>query len=305
MKKKPSWFKLHPTDFLADRNVERMNIAEFGLYCYLLMRGWIDGGIPASLDELSRYAMLRDISLKRLSRLWEAVSPCWQESLNSPTKLVNPRQEMERVVVKSYWDGKERAGKASAAKRQKQKDDASTSVPTHIEQVLNGRSTTKTKTQTNTQTQTGDTPSEGVNGGTTSSIDDSPFSRLEPDSSAKNGRTRTSKRNQTDPVVSGVAANIHGRHPAVRRDCGVAAIQKSLQAILRHREISKHQLQSYLARLDRNHAAWCATEQWKKDGGQYAKGLENWLAPTHERYEAETPITADASVSLYTPAEDE
>ena len=41
--------------------------------------------------------------------------------------------------------------------------------------------------------------------------------------------------------------------------------------------------------IDKRHAAWCATDAWTKDGGEYAKGLENWLAPTMQRYLDEPP----------------
>jgi hypothetical protein len=34
----------------------------------------------------------------------------------------------------------------------------------------------------------------------------------------------------------------------------------------------------------------CASEDWRKDG--FAKGLENWLAPTKERYDVEPPESA-------------
>jgi hypothetical protein len=74
-------------------------------------------------------------------------------------------------------------------------------------------------------------------------------------------------------------------------------VQKKLEAILRYRDISRHERESYLAQLDANHAAWCASEQWTKDGGQYAKGLENWLAPSKERYEAPPVVGSPAKVA--------
>jgi uncharacterized protein YdaU (DUF1376 family) len=116
MKSKPKWYKLNPAEFLADKNVERMSMEEFGLYNYLLMRGWLDGGIPASLDEIACYSMLRGITRRHLERLWEKVSPCWIPASDGQT-LVNPRQEAERATVGEYSEAKSRAGKASAAKR--------------------------------------------------------------------------------------------------------------------------------------------------------------------------------------------
>jgi uncharacterized protein YdaU (DUF1376 family) len=132
-KPKPTWFKLYPAEFLADRNVERLNIDEFGLYCYLLMRGWLDGGIPSDLDEIARYAMLRGIPRTKLERMWESVSLCWIPS-SDPKILVNPRQEREREAVGDYWEAKSRAGKASAVKRQQRNVNGCT---TCVEQVPN------------------------------------------------------------------------------------------------------------------------------------------------------------------------
>ena len=150
MKNKPTWFKLYPAEFLADRNVERMNIDEFGLYCYLLMRGWLDGGIPADLDEIARYAMLRGLPREQLEKMWEAVKLCWIPSAD-PNTLVNPRQEREREAVRDYWAAKSKAGKASAEKRQK-----ANACATCVEQPFNTPCATCVEQPFNTKTQTSD-----------------------------------------------------------------------------------------------------------------------------------------------------
>ena len=36
--------------------------------------------------------------------------------------------------------------------------------------------------------------------------------------------------------------------------------------------------------IDDIHAEWCASQDWQKDGGQFAKGLENWLSPSGEYF---------------------
>jgi hypothetical protein len=94
-----------------------------------------------------------------------------------------------------------------------------------------------------------------------------------------NGRSRN-----TSDTVHRLAERIHSRHPKVRRDIGVAQVERKLTAILRHQLVPVHEREAYLERIDRNHAALCASEAWQKDSGQFAKGLENWLAPTNERY---------------------
>jgi len=97
-----------------------------------------------------------------------------------------------------------------------------------------------------------------------------------------------------DGKIHETARTIHERHPAVRR-CGIGEVRKLLTAIT-SRAPAKERL-SLLDAIDNNHADWCASEQWTKDGGEFAKGLDNWLAPTKERY-LNVPEAADAVRSL-------
>jgi hypothetical protein len=84
-----------------------------------------------------------------------------------------------------------------------------------------------------------------------------------------------------ETVLEKIARRIHDRHPTVRR-CGMAEVTKQLRAIARRVALGKGI--ELLHRIDRNHAAWCASQEWQDDGGKYAKGLANWLAPTIERW---------------------
>jgi uncharacterized protein YdaU (DUF1376 family) len=266
MKKKPYWFKLYPADFLADRNVERMALDEFGLYCYLLMRGWMDGGIPQSLTEIGRYAMLRGMPHNKLERMWRAVGPCWEAADESPqSPLVNRRQEIERQNVSEYWGAKSRAGKASAYKRQKQKDNA----PTRVEHVFNIPGNNIDQDIRQQTESTPPSPSQGVTGELI----------LLPQP--------TTKENPLDES----ARRIHERHPAGRR-CGLAEIRKHLRAILG--KLPAAERSAKLAAIDANHAGWCQSEEWTKEGCQYAKGLGNWLAPTMGRFDEPPPAALPA-----------
>lgn len=95
----------------------------------------------------------------------------------------------------------------------------------------------------------------------------------------------------TDTAIADTAILIHSNHPKNRRDIGAKAIQPLLGKILRHKRLSGENAIEYLRILGARHAAWCNSPQWKKDGGEYAKGLTNWLAVTPERYEQEPPDT--------------
>lgn len=100
------------------------------------------------------------------------------------------------------------------------------------------------------------------------------------------GQPAGKERSELEVTLDRVAASIHGRHPGVRRDCSVMAVGGKLAAILKYKRVPAADRVRYLESINKNHAQMCATEQWTKDGGEYAKGLENWLAPTKDRYEA-------------------
>jgi hypothetical protein len=90
-------------------------------------------------------------------------------------------------------------------------------------------------------------------------------------------------------TLAAVASAIHARHPNAhgRRDCSAVMVEKQLVAILKHKRVPADQRDIYLLRLDANHANMSGSEQWTKNGGEFAKSLTNWLAPTKERYEVE------------------
>ncbi len=140
-------------------------------------------------------------------------------------------------------------------------------------------------------------------------IDNPPFSTLDPEliPEAENGngdyhsapaQNGTSRAPKIQEVIARVAARIHQRHPGAfgRRDLSAAGVERKLASILKHKRIPASDQEAYLERIDRNHAAMCASEGWQKDGGQFAKGLDNWLAPTKERYDV-MPEPAGAPTS--------
>jgi hypothetical protein len=91
-----------------------------------------------------------------------------------------------------------------------------------------------------------------------------------------------------------VATEIHDRHPSVRRDLGIKGIADRLRKICNKAGLGKIGL---LDKINRSHLEHCNSAQWQEIGdesgkGQFAKGLENWLAPTMHRWEvvAEAPL---------------
>lgn len=100
-----------------------------------------------------------------------------------------------------------------------------------------------------------------------------------------------------DDLIAETAARLCARHPKPR-SCGPAEARKKLHAIVG--KLPKSQRAGKLASIDANHSGWCESEGWTKDGGQYAKGLSNWLAPTEGRYDVEPPARASPSMDPVT-----
>jgi hypothetical protein len=97
-----------------------------------------------------------------------------------------------------------------------------------------------------------------------------------------NGTSKKSLLNsEVEAVLDQVAGRIHTRHPAIRR-CSLAEVKNRLLAIIRRTQSSKRL--EVLHQIEQNHLGWCAIPDWNKENGQFAKGLDNWLAPTKERW---------------------
>lgn len=104
------------------------------------------------------------------------------------------------------------------------------------------------------------------------------------------GRTRKKKSvvleaPEVEAVITEVSARIHARHPDPRRDISAKAVGDKLRVIVR--DIAQPEKIPKLRLIDSTHAARCLTEMWSKDGGEFAKGLENWLAPTMGRFDSQ------------------
>jgi hypothetical protein len=98
------------------------------------------------------------------------------------------------------------------------------------------------------------------------------------------------------PLVVDLAERMHSRHPAPRR-CTPSEVKVQIAAILKSRPESEWS--ALCAQIDQNHVTACGQLSWQKDGGEFAKSLVNWLAPTMGRWE--TPVTPVANSQSATP----
>lgn len=84
-----------------------------------------------------------------------------------------------------------------------------------------------------------------------------------------------------EAAISEVAARLCARHPP-KRSCTKAEAEKQLRGIVK--KIPSPERIGLLQTIDENHRDWCETASWRKEAGEYAKGLFNWLAPTMRRW---------------------
>lgn len=108
-------------------------------------------------------------------------------------------------------------------------------------------------------------------------------SRAEQIQSRAEQKPRKTRGEESD--IAALADSLHGRHPS--NGCGKAAIQKHLRTIVG--KLSPGARAEMLILIDKNHAAWCGTDNWKRG---YSKGLENWLSPSMQRWKDPPPADA-------------
>jgi hypothetical protein len=101
---------------------------------------------------------------------------------------------------------------------------------------------------------------------------------------------------EMDRIVKEVARNMNMAHPAFRR-CGGQRVRQLLKGLIRRNNIKTNQIAFYLAEIERRHKGWCASDQWSRDGGQFAPYLDVWLNHAKERYLLEPPAPLHASTN--------
>lgn len=108
------FMRLWVRDFMADPDVQEMNVDELGAYFRLLLVAWEKGAVPA---DTKRQARLLKVSPRRLERLWEVIGPKWESDGNGG--LVNPRQERERQAALEAYRRRAEAGRKGGQSKAK------------------------------------------------------------------------------------------------------------------------------------------------------------------------------------------
>ncbi len=244
------YFKWYPADAETDESYSVMTDLELGFYHRCLNKAWINGSLPAEPVELAR---VMKVSQVYLSRVWPVVGRRFDVSDTDPTRLINSRQESERIKA----IGKSEQATHAVNSRADRKNGRCTGVSTDVTSDVHLRALA----------------------GADSDSDSSISVNQKP---TKNNKQQT----PFEAELSAVARRIHQRHPAVRR-CGLGEVVNCLRSITRRVPVAERL--DTLNFVETQHQAWCGTEDWQKDEGQYAKGLDNWLAPTKLRWKNNPP----------------
>jgi len=109
---KPPAFQFYAADYLSDENVTVMSLDDEGAYMRLLAYCWIEGSIPADIEQLKMLTKGGSTNLQRV------VERCFKRHPVDSARLVHPRLELERQKQIEWREKSKRGGlKSSAAKK--------------------------------------------------------------------------------------------------------------------------------------------------------------------------------------------
>ncbi len=103
----------YPLDFYSDRLVVVMTLEEQGAYHRLLYYTWISDGHGIPMD-FSDMAQAIGVTVRKMKALWRRLEPCFIPHPDFPDRLVNKRQEEERVKRGDFKRKKSEAGQKGA-----------------------------------------------------------------------------------------------------------------------------------------------------------------------------------------------
>ena len=131
MEKSPA-YQLYPKDILTSQRVALMSLAEEGAYRRALDLCWLEGSLPNDAKLLSRL-IGKGCTLSQAKIVLTMFIVC----PDNKDRIINERQEVERVKQAEWRRKSSEAGKKSAAKRS---DNGSNQNPTTVEPTLDNGS---------------------------------------------------------------------------------------------------------------------------------------------------------------------
>jgi len=115
----------------ADDLAMQLTETEEGLFHRMLRRSWMNGSIPADLQAL---ADICRTTRRKLEKAWPRLGPLWHESPDLPGRLINAKQEQERIFVEEKRKRATESAKNRWGKRNKTLNNAdANALPTQSE----------------------------------------------------------------------------------------------------------------------------------------------------------------------------
>lgn len=102
MAKTLPYFRFYPADADTDEFYSSLTDQQLGFFHRCLNRAWLNGGLPADLNQLA--ATLRCMR-QYLDKLWPVVGAAFQPNPENPARLINRRQEEERSLILDHAEG--------------------------------------------------------------------------------------------------------------------------------------------------------------------------------------------------------
>jgi uncharacterized protein YdaU (DUF1376 family) len=107
-------FQLYVRDWIV--STAYLTDEQSGAYMRLLCHAWEANGLPVDEEEIQQLGRWTN---EQWARIWPKVKTKWQKR---GSRLVNPRQELERDGLKRYKEAAARGGRRSAEVRSAQRD---------------------------------------------------------------------------------------------------------------------------------------------------------------------------------------
>lgn len=269
----PPAFLFYPSDFASDGHVEAMTTEEVGCYILLLCKAWYEhpvGSIPDDDRTLARWTRLTP---ERWSECKPAVLSAF--TLGTDSRYHQKRLRAEYAKLRHVHQSRFQAGKKGAKSRWCKSNDSNGLHSNAMRELW--------------QTDSKHIAKEDENEIEDMNIQESEEKKPEMETLFDVAPIDGTVVSPIERRVGEVSASIKSRHPALR-----SASEKRIADLLKQciRRVSVHERIAMLDTIDEIHALWCATDGWIQDDGQYAKSIENYLAPTKERYLQRPPQSA-------------
>lgn len=260
------WFRVY-SDLLNNRKFQRLSdslkVRLLNIWC---LAAKYDGTLPEAADVAFEL------------RISEDDVPSMIEELKGAGFL----DESERGLVPHHWDEHQFVSDTSTGRVKRFRSKSRATAKPIAKQDGN-----ESETPTETLTETGVKRSlKRFGNGTEQSRAEQKQSRAEHTRTVHTNGASSKLHADIEPGIERIAEQIHARHPAIRR-CSRSEVEKLLFGIAAKFPAEKQT--EVLETVNSNHAGWCKTNDWTKNGGQYAKGLKNWLNPIEELWNQEPP----------------